>query len=1213
MTNAHPSSASSSPGVWEPPAPEALQALLPQYEISAMLGRGGMGAVYKGIQKTLGRPVAIKILSTALEESEMGFAERFKNEARALGRLSHPGIVGVYDFGSAANGLLYIVMEFVDGTDVSKMLAKKGRLPVDHAMAITAHVCDALAYAHERGIIHRDIKPANIMVGYDGVVRVADFGLAKMSHDGQSGLTQSGMAMGTLHYMAPEALMLGSAVDHRADIYAVGVMLYQMLAGKLPQGLFEMPSKLVEGLDPRYDAIISKAMREDREVRYQSILALRADLDHILTQPVIKVEAAAEHASVALPTQARPQRTIPQRQPVPAPEFVPPPPPRSPVNTLVWAVVVVLACVAAWLVVQRGRATSTAGNTAGIEDSSEKTSPPTTSQLATTSSPSSPPSPPTAGVWINGLEAWWNGHGRENEAFSREKDTQARVQTDYALLHPLPGNAPMIKDQAVRARGRLPDGKGSFRVLLRMTKTPDDKNYMADLNEINGHVRLGFYLQGKYTGIQDFTLPTGFDFKTAHTLEMRVIGKTIQLSLDGSILGTPYNTEIAEGHPAVSGTTGTVIESFEFVNLDSDITASSQTKPTSEAPSATSSTSTKRPSATQPPATASQAQSSSPSQSILAQPPELLALEQQYRAAIEKQVTPAVTEYAKTLLASYRNALDRAARAPGVSSTDATALRAETQRLATDPTVPDADPPGTPQALITLRHTYRQAVVAFRSEKEEPLKAIYNKQVREWKTALLAGATKDQPFTNILGMKFVPVPGTQVLMCIHETRNKEYGRFADSNKDTNNKWRNPMTWDAVSISEGAENPVLNVSFEDAMVFCRWLRNQEGITYRLPSDREWSQAVGIAEEEVDNVHPAELNKTAKSHWPWGTTWPPPEGAGNIPDGTYAKRYPTAFFIKEYEDGYIMTAPVMSFKPNSFGIYDLAGNAEEICDTWLTAENQRKVVRGGGWHLPMRRAIKNDLRSGWRTGIAPGERSNSTGFRCVVDLAASGVAPSSAQAPVSVNPPSNKPPMPTPLPGTLTGPLKVVRLDKPPSRGWRPLVDNWAAILSVNKRIEKKGSQIVLQPGAKIPIQGTRNAAVRVRFAYAESYSPPYIKVRWSTDFLKKNNSYSLRYSYFRRMDMRLENPSKLPGHFTESETPFGKGYVSPGDKFEMVLMIVGNQLATFLNGSKAQEFFIAVDPTEDSLLGVSAGKEKVSLTEVEWVPLDDQGQPILPEK
>ena len=285
-------------GPWMPPTAEELHKLLPEYEIVKMLGRGGMGAVYMGKQISLDRPVAIKILSNALEEADASFAERFKNEAKAMGKLTHPGIVAVHAFGETEGGLLYIVMEFVEGTDVSRMIAKEGRLHTDHAMAITAHVCDALGYAHERGIIHRDIKPANIMVRYDGAVKVADFGLAKMTHSNSTGLTQSGMAMGTLHYMAPETLMLGSAVDHRADIYAVGVMLYQMLAGKLPQGMFELPSMLVPGLDPRYDAIIAKALREDREVRYQSIRDMRADLDSILTQPVVKVEDKPGEAPV---------------------------------------------------------------------------------------------------------------------------------------------------------------------------------------------------------------------------------------------------------------------------------------------------------------------------------------------------------------------------------------------------------------------------------------------------------------------------------------------------------------------------------------------------------------------------------------------------------------------------------------------------------------------------------------------------------------------------------------------------------------------------------------------------------------------------------------------------------------------------------------------------------------------------------------------------
>ena len=158
---------------WLPPTAEELGQLLPGYEIISMLGRGGMGAVYMGKQASLDRPVAIKILSGALESCDIGFKERFKNEARAMAKLNHPGIVAVHDFGETSDGLLYIVMEYVEGTDVSRMIAAETRLHTEYAMAITAHVCDALAYAHARGIIHRDIKPANIMVGYDGVVKLS--------------------------------------------------------------------------------------------------------------------------------------------------------------------------------------------------------------------------------------------------------------------------------------------------------------------------------------------------------------------------------------------------------------------------------------------------------------------------------------------------------------------------------------------------------------------------------------------------------------------------------------------------------------------------------------------------------------------------------------------------------------------------------------------------------------------------------------------------------------------------------------------------------------------------------------------------------------------------------------------------------------------------------------------------------------------------------
>lgn len=155
----------SDPRFWQPPTPEELQSRLEGYVIEAFLARGGMGAVYRGMQTSLERAVAIKILPPMLQEHDANFALRFKQEARAMAQLNHPGIVKVFDFGEMSDGTLYFIMEFIDGTDVAQMVARQGRLSSAHALAVTAHVCDALQYAHELGIVHRDIKPANIMVG----------------------------------------------------------------------------------------------------------------------------------------------------------------------------------------------------------------------------------------------------------------------------------------------------------------------------------------------------------------------------------------------------------------------------------------------------------------------------------------------------------------------------------------------------------------------------------------------------------------------------------------------------------------------------------------------------------------------------------------------------------------------------------------------------------------------------------------------------------------------------------------------------------------------------------------------------------------------------------------------------------------------------------------------------------------------------------------
>ncbi len=270
------------PHTWQPPSVEDLHRMLPQYEITALIARGGMGAVYKGTQKSLRRTVAIKLLPPEIEDGDLQFAARFKHEAQAMAQLSHPNIVAVFDAGETPEGLLYFVMEFIEGTDVAQLIASEGRLDPLRAIQITTAVCEALAFAHEEGIIHRDIKPSNIMLDKRGRVKVADFGLAKTANIDSALLTGSNVAMGTPDFIAPESLIAGLKVDQRADIYAVGVMLYQMLTGHIPRGRFELPSLAVPGLDYRLDHIVDHAMQTDREKRYSTAVEMKTDVERVI-------------------------------------------------------------------------------------------------------------------------------------------------------------------------------------------------------------------------------------------------------------------------------------------------------------------------------------------------------------------------------------------------------------------------------------------------------------------------------------------------------------------------------------------------------------------------------------------------------------------------------------------------------------------------------------------------------------------------------------------------------------------------------------------------------------------------------------------------------------------------------------------------------------------------------------------------------------------
>jgi hypothetical protein len=258
----------------------AVGSLIGQYRIEGFIGRGGMGAVYAVMHTMLQRRAAMKILPPAFA-ADPEFVERFKREALALANLSHPNIVAIHDMGVQGT-ILYFVMEFVDGVSLRELIAGK-RLPPEEALKLVPPLCEALEYAHAKGVVHRDIKPENILIDRTGAPKVADFGLAKLVAGDKTkpALTQTNIVMGTLDYMAPEQRDSLKRVDHRADIYSMGVVVYEMLTGELPIGRFEPPSRKAP-VDMRMDEIVLKALATEPERRFQRASEMRTAMTGIV-------------------------------------------------------------------------------------------------------------------------------------------------------------------------------------------------------------------------------------------------------------------------------------------------------------------------------------------------------------------------------------------------------------------------------------------------------------------------------------------------------------------------------------------------------------------------------------------------------------------------------------------------------------------------------------------------------------------------------------------------------------------------------------------------------------------------------------------------------------------------------------------------------------------------------------------------------------------
>jgi tRNA A-37 threonylcarbamoyl transferase component Bud32 len=295
------------------------QVLLDRYEVGRLLGSGGMAEVFEGRDRLLSRRVAIKV-PLAQHARDPEFAHRFRREAQAAASLSHPGVVAVYDTGSA-DGTHFIVMEYVDGRTLKDVIRAEAPLYPDRAAEIAADVCSALAAAHARGLVHRDVKPANIMLMPDGRVKLMDLGIARAAA-GET-VTQTAAMLGTAQYISPEQAQ-GQTVDYRSDLYSLGCCLYEMLTGTVPfRGATPVaiayrhvredpapPRLLNPDVPPALEAVCLKAMAKRPEDRYQTAAEFRADLARARAgQRVAAGPAAAGAATAAMATAMLPPTT----------------------------------------------------------------------------------------------------------------------------------------------------------------------------------------------------------------------------------------------------------------------------------------------------------------------------------------------------------------------------------------------------------------------------------------------------------------------------------------------------------------------------------------------------------------------------------------------------------------------------------------------------------------------------------------------------------------------------------------------------------------------------------------------------------------------------------------------------------------------------------------------------------------------------------------
>jgi len=1138
-------------GDWDPPTVEEARRLFPNYTVISLLGRGGMGAVYKAKQTALDRLVAIKLLPLEISVDQ-DFADRFVREARAMAKLHHPNIITVFDFGTTSEGHLYFAMEYVEGANLADMIHQVGLEP-GQALSIVEQICTALGYAHSKGIVHRDIKPANVMVDTEGQVKVADFGLARLTDPGaeQMGHTMTGTVMGTPDYMAPEQ-MKGMNVDHRADIYSLGVMVYEMLCREVPRGIFQPPS-VRTGCDTRIDEIVVKAMQQAPDHRYQSTQEMKTDVV-TARSAVVAPEAgdAVSGAGAALPPPRRPSPPSPPKppgppspdpasggQPVgqPATTQVDSPPPPPPAETVVMpairppaprksklplyagiAAVVILVLGTIYVLVpklQLGHApglgsfaSSTPHGEAGASPAGALPSRSlATRDLKVGDDKASPSSALLAAAtkdapFVNTLGMKFvpvpivSGPTAGQPVLFSVWDT--RVQ-DYAAY----AGAKKVDEAWTKAnKDGVPIGRELNHPVVTVT-WDEARGFCQWLTEKE-------IAEGRLPKGLKYRLPTDEEWSWAVGLPPE-LGTTPAEKSGKNSVDFPWGKDYPPRQKVGNYADEAFHAKFPPKKNEKESRMDDQWIEGYTDGYAT----------------------TSPVGSFPANTYGLYDMGGNVWQWCEDWFD-----------ASHRDRVLRGASWDGVG------------RYYVLSSNRSHGAPGGRSGDYGFRCVIAPAPAEPPAVAGAPVPAVSRTPTT---------ATKDAPFENTLGMKFVPVPilggptgGQRVLFSVWDARVQDYATYAGA-KRVDDSWTNQEK-DGVPAGRELNHPVVGVSWEDAQGFCQWLTEKERaegklpkeMQYRLPTDEEWSWAVGMPLEL--GATPAEKIGKNTVDYPWGKDYPPAKKVGNYGDESFHARFPPKKEadagtdngrIEGYDDGYATTSPVGSFPANAYGLYDMGGNVWQWCEDWFDASHKLRVLRGSSWSNYGR----YNLLSSGRIRNPPTNRLNNYGFRCVL-------APAVSVPPATPDQAADR----TPAPATRETPAAAAGFP-PSSEQWEDMLHGPDGKLELIGGARKSPDGLLLPAGGAVQFRTAeerRDGAIRVRAKFDDRVVDLHVR---STE---EGSNYYLRFALGKAPSLkRWEASTKREisiRNFPLADPP------APGKTHELELRVVGQTLTARLDSA-----------------------------------------------